>query len=123
MDRLHHILKDYSTALKYYEDALKIDEQLGNIQRKVIDLCNIGQVYHSKRLFNTALKIYNRALLIGRKLNLTQNIAFTHWLIALTFLEMDMKSEASLNAKKARNLYNKLNLANDVEKAEIYPVK
>ncbi len=66
---IHKWQGNYSEALKLYEEALKLDDQLGNLSNKVTDLNNIGEIHRAKGNYPEALKMYQESLKIAEKLN------------------------------------------------------
>ena len=59
----------YPEALKRYEEALQIDEQLGDLCRKATCLNNIGEIYYIEGKYSEALKRFKDALLIYKQEN------------------------------------------------------
>ena len=57
-------------ALKYLEEALKIDREIGYKQGEASDLGNIGLIYKAKGDLDKALKFYEEALEILDKFKL-----------------------------------------------------
>ncbi len=68
--------KDYPQALNYYQQALSISNNSGNIQTAAATLGNIGDVY--KKIFNypEAIAYYKKTLLLIQKLGDKDNTAY-----------------------------------------------
>lgn len=64
---------NYDKALENYSEALKIDEQLGDLLGKANILNNIGMIYSAKRDYQNALTIFQQALDLYRKLGLKKD--------------------------------------------------
>jgi len=61
---------DLDNALKYHQDALKIDQEIGYKQGEASALGNIGLIYSDKGDLDNALKYFQDALKILDKFNL-----------------------------------------------------
>ena len=57
-------------ALKYHQDALKIDREIGYKQGETLALGNIGLIYLNKGDLDNALKYLKKALKVLEKFNL-----------------------------------------------------
>ena len=64
---------NYPEALKRYEEALRIAEQLGDLSGKAKRLNNIGTIYDAQGNYPEALKRYEEALEILNKLGLSES--------------------------------------------------
>ena len=64
---------NYPEALKRYEEALRIDEQLGDLSGKPTDLNNIASIYYNQGNYPEALKKLVEALEILTKLGLSES--------------------------------------------------
>ena len=58
----------FPEALKYYEDALKIAIQIGDINARGLILNNSGTIYVSQTNYTEAMKRYDEALKISKQL-------------------------------------------------------
>jgi len=65
---INQVKGKYNTALKDYEESLKIDKLLGNLQRKTTVLNNIGSIYLTKGEYELALDKYQEALTLSEKI-------------------------------------------------------
>jgi len=65
---INQITGNYENAIKYYEEALQIDETLKEDVSKSTDLNNIGSIYLTLGRYNEAYENYSRALGIANKL-------------------------------------------------------
>ncbi len=66
---------DYPTALRYYMEALAINEQLKNPKGVAGNLANIGTVYQNRNDIPKAKENLEKALEINRKVNYKKGIA------------------------------------------------
>jgi len=111
---------NYEIALKNYEEALKIADEIGDLNVKATNLSSIGMIYYVKRDYENALKNYQEALgiceqrgdLNGKAANLT-NIGGVHYelgdyLKALKNFDESLKIHDKFGdlAKKAVDLVN-----------------
>ena len=68
-------------ALKYFTDALEIDEEQNNIEGKSFDLNNIGIVYKYWGKPEKALEYFEKALTIFEELKDTKNAEIARYII------------------------------------------
>ena len=68
-------LGEINKALKYFEKALKLNEDLGNKEGMAIGLGNIGIVYQIKGELDKALEYYGKALKLNEDLGIKEGIA------------------------------------------------
>ena len=67
---VYQITGKYDDAIISYEEALKIDETLGDNIGKTYDFNNIGSVYLTLGQYDQALEKYHQALRISEELGL-----------------------------------------------------
>ncbi|NQE45115.1 Photosystem I assembly protein Ycf3, partial [ANME-1 cluster archaeon GoMg2] len=72
---IFYYLGEINTALKYYEKALKLDEELGSKEGIAADLGNIGIVYKIKGELDKALEYFRKALKLNEELGRKEGIA------------------------------------------------
>jgi tetratricopeptide (TPR) repeat protein len=59
---------DYDTALRYLEQSLAIQQQIGDRSGEGTNLNNISQIYHAKGDYNTALRYLEQSLAIHQQI-------------------------------------------------------
>jgi len=64
---IHYAQGNYPEALRRYEEALQIAEQLGDLSGKTTFLNNIGEIYDVQGNYPKALKRYEEALQIDEE--------------------------------------------------------
>ncbi|OFY82188.1 MAG: hypothetical protein A3F72_08220 [Bacteroidetes bacterium RIFCSPLOWO2_12_FULL_35_15] len=71
--------RNFPKALEYYEQALKIQEELGDRNGVASDLNNIGNVYHSEKNYSKAITYFLRCLKMmqemGNKMGIESSLA------------------------------------------------
>jgi len=70
---IHDAQKNYSEALKWYEESLQIDDQLGNLSGKTYSLNKIGAIYEAQGKYLKVLNNLEEALEIYTKLGLSES--------------------------------------------------
>jgi tetratricopeptide (TPR) repeat protein len=65
---------DLDKALKYHEEALKLDREMGNKQGEAQDLGNIGLIYAKKGNKEKALNYYNQSLALFKQIGAQREI-------------------------------------------------
>jgi len=78
-------LGNYANALKSYFRALKVYEEMDELQSKAIALSNIGLVYTNINDYVNALKFYSSANEIAGELNDVESLLVTNINIGLTY--------------------------------------
>ncbi|MFX0071419.1 MAG: tetratricopeptide repeat protein, partial [Candidatus Hermodarchaeota archaeon] len=72
---LYHLkLNEINKGFTYYQEALKIVEELGNLSSKISILNNIAIVYKDKKMYSKAHETYNKALIIAKKFEDLENM-------------------------------------------------
>ncbi len=82
---VYRIRGDLDKALKYYEKALKIDQELGRKEGLASAYVNIGVVYKIKGDLDKALKYYEKALKIEHELGRKEGLANAYGNIGLIY--------------------------------------
>ena len=62
-------------AVEYYQKALKINEELGNIEGMASEYCNLGNVHQRRWKLDKAEEYYNKALEINKALGRKRGMA------------------------------------------------
>jgi tetratricopeptide (TPR) repeat protein len=65
---IYRQMGDYDNALKYYDEALSIAKQIGDLKGTATRLSNIGRIYFDKGDLDKALEYFNEAVEIDQKL-------------------------------------------------------
>ncbi|MDW8296092.1 MAG: tetratricopeptide repeat protein [Raineya sp.] len=81
-------VSNFAIAIEYFFKALKINEQIADMQGQSNNFGNIGHVYFEQKDFNKASKYYQKALEIAEKYELAN---VTNHLISLGNVEMSLK--------------------------------
>ena len=101
---LHHAVKDYSQALRYYHGALQFAKNLEERYNEGMILTNVGVLFYEQGYYPEALAIFFYTLQKRQSLQYT-TVSFIEYF--LTTLEDKMELEAFANLRQA---------ARDVEK-------
>jgi len=67
---IHYAQENYPEALKRYEEALQVFEQLGDLSEKATCLSNIARIHYERENFQDAFKRLEKALEIFIELGL-----------------------------------------------------
>jgi len=101
---------DLDNALKYHQDALKIDREIGYKQGETLALGNIGLIYLNKGDLDNALKYHQDALKIDREIGYKQGETLALGNIGLIYLNKGDLDNALKYLKKALKVLEKFNL-------------
>jgi tetratricopeptide (TPR) repeat protein len=66
--------RDYQQALRYYQEALDLNEKSGNNNYESITVLNIGETYTLTGKFQKGLVYSEKALIIFKKMNFVEGI-------------------------------------------------
>ena len=83
----HQITGKYEDAIKSYEEALKIDEILGDIKGKASDFNNIGSIYLTLGKYEEARAHYQEAIRVATEMRFRPELAITRFQLAELLLE------------------------------------
>jgi tetratricopeptide (TPR) repeat protein len=75
LGRIFYHLGEINKALKYFEKALKLNEELGNKEGIATNLGNIGTVYRIRGELDNALEYYGKALKLNEELGIKEGMA------------------------------------------------
>ncbi|MFZ2632340.1 MAG: tetratricopeptide repeat protein [Desulfosalsimonadaceae bacterium] len=79
---------DLDNALKYHQDALVIDKEIGHKRGEADDLCNLGLIYSNKGDLDNALKYFQDALMISKEIGFKEGGANALGNIGLIYLNV-----------------------------------
>ena len=99
------LLGDYAEALRYYERAREIDEQLGLKPKLAVDLQNIGLSLIGLGRANEAITILDRAIDLAREAGLVRVEADCRKARAGALLQLGRYSEAHEQYTHVRTIY------------------
>ena len=102
-------------ALKRYENALQIDEQLGDLSGKAIRLNNIASIHYAQRDYLEALTYFQESLSILERLKEAPNIALCFWWIGAIYGKLNDTAKALKNFESALEIYEQLGLENRIQ--------
>jgi len=105
---LYWFQSDYPNALKYYFDALKINEALGIKNEMAATLCNIGIIYNNQEDYPKALDYMLRANRIDEELGNKSGVAANLGNIAEIYISMSDTTKAFEYSLKSLRLYEEL---------------
>ena len=101
----HLLLGEYAEALRYYERAREIDEQLGLKPKLAVDLQNIGLSLIGLGRANDAIAILDRAIDLARETGLVRDEADCRKARASALLQLGRYSEAHEQYTHVRTIY------------------
>ena len=85
MGRVYESIGNYDKALEYHKKSLKLNDEIGNKQRKGYSYNNIGMVYRGIGDNKKALEYFQKSIIIKREINDKSGIASTYNYIGLIF--------------------------------------
>lgn len=105
---------DYSKALEYFFQSLKIAESQNDLIAMSSRYNNIGLIYSSQEDYVNALEYLRRSLTIHEKIQDLQGIALVHGNIGETYLSSGQLSKALDHSSQALELYEQINDLNGI---------
>ncbi len=100
--------RQYLKALDFYQRALTIIQQVGDLKSEGTTLNNIGGIHISLGRYTDALQAYNRALAIYEKLGDLPGQGTTRYNIGVTYARQEKYREALNAYKRAQLIYEQL---------------
>lgn len=116
---LYAIREQFATAIKYYNQALEIQEDCGDEQGQSKALSNIGLAKADLGNFQDAIKYHLKALTISRRTN--NRVAETNHLINLaeTYEYLKQYNKALDCLEEVQTLYQTMNVPHLLRKAKL----
>ncbi len=118
-------LERYDEALQKWQQAMEINQSLGDIASVAMLHNNIGQLYTIKKEFKKSLEHLRRSLKLKMELKLTGYLPSTHNAFARVYLEMykaagrrDHYLLALKHAARGRSIAWSLNITKDIRSAD-----
>ncbi len=104
-------------AIKNYEKALKINEELGNLYGLSVNLNNIGGIYSDLRKFSKATQYLEQALKIRKELGYYRGLVSTCLILGGNNRNQGKYNEALAHLNKALDLSEKISYKDGIGKA------
>ena len=98
---------DLDNVLKYLQEALVIDKEIGYKKGEALDLGNIGNVYYAKGDQDNALRYHFKALVIDREIGYKQGEASQLGNIGLIYSDKGELDNALKYLQKAKVIFKK----------------
>ena len=114
--KIYAAQRNYTKALQYYEEALKIDTQLGDQSGITIRLNNIASIHYEQGEYDEALEKFQHGLKIAEQLQQKSGQATQNWWIGLIYSRLGKKTKAISHLTQAMSLYRELGLQEKVER-------
>ena len=100
-----HMLKDqFEEALKHYNLALALDQEIESLWGAAYDYEAIGEVYALQGNYNEALKVHLEALAIREKLQQQRELAESHTHVGKDYLNLKNYPQAKFHLEKASSI-------------------
>lgn len=109
---------NYSKALEYYFNALKIKLKIGDKRGEASNLGNIGLIYSEQQDYTKALEYYNRAILINKEIGNKNFLASNYVNVGNIYLDNRNYNEALHYFQESLTI--QLELGNKAKQAIIY---
>ncbi|PJB59749.1 MAG: hypothetical protein CO098_01740, partial [Bacteroidetes bacterium CG_4_9_14_3_um_filter_41_19] len=88
-------------AIQYYTLALKLDEELGNEEQKVNNLCNLAKLYLDEGDLDRATLSYHQALALEKMISSKFTLAELHLNMGLIYLKSNQNQLAGKHLLKS----------------------
>ncbi len=104
----YYMLNNFPKATHYYNKALKISQETGNIKEKANTYYNIGKVFRKKEETGKALDFFREAISHYKKINDLQGVAKSVNAKGLIYFMTDKYDSAIFTYNKALSLRRKI---------------
>lgn len=99
----------YKKAINYFNEALKIDEELDDKNGIAVNLGNIGNIYNYEQEYDTALIYYLKALKINEEIDDKKNQAINLGNIGTVYFKLKKHTTAEDYLKKSIAISTEIN--------------
>lgn len=107
----------FNDAIQMFQEAQKINEELGNLYDRSVNLNNIAGIYADLRDFEKANKNLEQALKIRKELGYYKGLISTYINLAVNYRNQEKYQEAIKNGKKALELSETLGYKDGISKS------
>lgn len=107
---IYKISGNFTKALFYYEQALKVRSLMGDELKVLESINNIGSIYYLRGQYNKAIEHFNKTLLIILKYQLPEQLSVAYNNIGVVYSAMENYSKSLEYYKKALEIDLKNNL-------------
>jgi two-component system, sensor histidine kinase PdtaS len=109
MGMVYYNQGEYENALVHYLQALKMNEEIGNMNGVADNLCNIGTVYRTQKKYDKALECQFKALKMDEASGNKYAIASDHTNIGNIYFDAENYQKAMVYYPKALKVFEELN--------------
>ena len=106
---IYNILGDKNTASKYWQEAIKLNQTIGNLEQEALILINYGVFYQGNNDFERACESWLRSEKIFTALGNQNGIGLSLSNLGEVYLHTCDYQSAYDNINKALNIFNQLN--------------
>ncbi len=122
--RCLYLQGNYGESVKYFDELLKVKDQIENIKMKSEFLRLIGQIYQKTNDLKNSYRYYQESLKIAKDLNFYHGMAETYKALGEFYNNLKQYSEAYRNFSNSLNTYEKiLNSIENPKMKEYYKQK
>ncbi|WP_396888880.1 tetratricopeptide repeat protein [Microcystis aeruginosa] len=118
LGNVYYSLGEYPKAIEFHQQSLAITREIGDRGGEAESYNNLGAVYCSLGEYQKAIEFYQQSLAITREIG-DRGVEANAWFnLGLTYYKLKRISEAKEAILQARELYQALGLAADVQKCD-----
>ncbi|MCZ8359989.1 MAG: tetratricopeptide repeat protein [Microcystis sp. LE19-388.1G] len=118
LGNVYYSLGEYQKAIEFHQQSLAITREIGDRKGEANSYNNLGNVYYSLGEYQKAIEFYQQSLAIKREIGDRRGEAKSWFNLGFTYYKLDRISEAEEAYLQARELYQALGLAADVQKCD-----
>ena len=115
MGNAYQSLGQYQEAIKFHQQSLEIQRDIGNRNGEANSLNNLGNAYQSLGEYQEAIEFYQQSLEIQRKIGNRYGEANSWFNLGNTLSKLKQQSEALEAYHHARQLYQAMGLDSRVQ--------
>ncbi|WP_396680131.1 tetratricopeptide repeat protein [Microcystis aeruginosa FACHB-524] len=118
LGNVYQSLGEYQKASEFHQQSLAIKREIGDRGGEAYSYNNLGNVYQSLGEYQKAIEFHQQSLAITREIG-DRGVEANAWFnLGLTYYKLKRISEAKEAILQARELYQALGLAADVQKCD-----
>jgi signal transduction histidine kinase len=111
---IYYYQNKYPEALGYFQQALKINRELDNVDKLPACYSNLGLVYNHMGYYDEALKAHLQQLSYNEELNNKRGIAISNWHIGNVYNNMDEYDKALKYNEDAKTIAEQIGDTNAI---------
>lgn len=109
LGNVYNIIGEYEQAEANFQNASKLNQSIGNLEKEGLLLQNIGIFYFNRQKFDLAIQSYHKAIRIFLSIGKDLNRGFVFWNLGEIYISVCEYEKALISLNEAQHLFELLN--------------